>query len=199
MARPLIAVAHFGTASVPFDQTKGSIANEVDLRLSLPAIGRPSGSQIMSSSPFVAGPSGFLKLKPRLGLNPLDDCHRFHGSLSSSEGGRGGFAMIAKHDGLFSFDTNVFDSRHGISEEQESFLLSALARRRTRIVFQIECLEECLLGLESQKPGAPEKVRRQIQRLQEGATIEESRNLLIQCSSMIFERIQPATDRPVDF
>src|SRR4030088_946766 len=63
--------------------------------------------------------------------------------------------------------SNVFDSRHGISEKQESILLSALGSRRTRIVFQIECLEECLLGLESQKPGGAEKVRRQIQRLQE--------------------------------
>ena len=75
--------------------------------------------------------------------------------------------MIAIQDGLLSFDTNVFDSLHGLSEPQEIALFSALAARRARIVFQFDCLEECLLGLESSRPNAAEKVRRQIRRLQE--------------------------------
>jgi len=75
--------------------------------------------------------------------------------------------MLATHVGLLSFDTNVFDPRDGITDEQETSLLSALASRRVRIPFQIDCFEECLLGLESGKPGAGEKVLLQIRRLHE--------------------------------
>ena len=83
------------------------------------------------------------------------------------EGMRSGAQLIAVQDRLLSFDTNVFDSLYGISEQLEIALFSALAACRARIVFQFDCLEECLLGLESSKPGGAEKVRRQIQRLQE--------------------------------
>src|ERR1700684_2518163 len=67
---------------------------------------------------------------------------------------------------LLSLDTNVFDSRHGISDEQEYCLLSSLARKRVRIVFQIESLEECLIGLASDESRLRAKIDRQIRRLQ---------------------------------
>jgi hypothetical protein len=75
--------------------------------------------------------------------------------------------MLAAHDGLLSFDTNVFDPRDGITEEQEAGLFSALASRRVRIPFQVDCFEECLLGLQSPDLGGAEKVRVQIRRLHE--------------------------------
>ena len=75
--------------------------------------------------------------------------------------------MLAAHDGLVSFDTNVFDPRDGITNVQETSLLSALANQRIRIPFQIDCFEECLLGLQSPNSGGAEKVGSQIRRLHE--------------------------------
>ncbi len=73
--------------------------------------------------------------------------------------------MITPAVGLLYFDTNIYDCRDGLREEEAAPVLAALANRGIRIVMGLDCFEECLIGLESAKGTDEKKILRELRRL----------------------------------